>query len=71
MSQLANVWVFSDNVERYAELMTGARQYGKRVYAIVQGSAHVGRVKAPMSGASKRLALMRLLSLNHIRICSA
>ncbi|EBL9716079.1 electron transfer flavoprotein subunit alpha, partial [Salmonella enterica] len=46
MSQLANVWVFSDNVERYAELMTGARQYGKRVYAIVQGSAHVGRVKA-------------------------
>lgn len=46
MSQLANVWVFSDNVERYAELMTGARQYGKRVYAIVQGSAHVERVKA-------------------------
>lgn len=63
MSQLANVWVFSDNVERYAELMTGARQYGKRVYAIVR--------EAPMSGASKRLALMRLLSLNHIRICSA
>ncbi|EAU1169052.1 electron transfer flavoprotein subunit YdiR, partial [Salmonella enterica subsp. enterica serovar Heidelberg str. RI-11-013343] len=25
MNHLANVWVFSDNVERYAELMTGAR----------------------------------------------
>ncbi|ESJ43958.1 electron transfer flavoprotein subunit YdiR, partial [Salmonella enterica subsp. enterica serovar Cubana str. CFSAN001083] len=24
MNHLANVWVFSDNVERYAELMTGA-----------------------------------------------
>ncbi len=26
MNHLANVRVFSDNVERYAELMTGARQ---------------------------------------------
>lgn len=29
MNHLANVWVFSDNVERYAELMTGARQWEK------------------------------------------
>ncbi len=38
MNHLANVWVFSDNVERYAELMTGARQWEreKKVYAIVQ-----------------------------------
>ncbi|MGS9169618.1 hypothetical protein ACQWF0_25310, partial [Salmonella enterica subsp. enterica serovar Infantis] len=27
MNNLANVWVFSDNVESYAELMTGARQW--------------------------------------------
>lgn len=38
MSKLANVWVFSDNVERYAELMTGARQWGEHVHLIVQGS---------------------------------
>ncbi len=30
MNHLANVWVFSDNVERYAELMTGARQWGEK-----------------------------------------
>ncbi|VEA07278.1 electron transfer flavoprotein subunit alpha [Salmonella enterica subsp. enterica serovar Sanjuan] len=30
MNHLANVWVFSDNAERYAELMTGARQWEKK-----------------------------------------
>lgn len=38
MSKLANVWVFSDNVERYAELMAGARLWGEQVHLIVQGS---------------------------------
>ena len=45
MSQLTHVWVFSDNVERYAELMAGARQWGQQVYAIVQGSEQAARVK--------------------------
>ncbi len=46
MSQLTNVWVFSDNVERYSELMTGARQWGQQVYAVVQDDAQVAAVKA-------------------------
>ncbi|EGT4255577.1 electron transfer flavoprotein subunit alpha [Citrobacter amalonaticus] len=45
MSQLTHVWVFSDNVERYAELMTGARQWGQQVYAIVQGCEQAAYVK--------------------------
>ena len=45
MSQLTHVWVFSDNVERYAELMAGARQWGQQVYAIVQGSEQAAQVK--------------------------
>ncbi len=45
MSQLTHVWVFSDNVERYAELMAGARQWGQQVYAIVQGSEQAAHVK--------------------------
>lgn len=45
MSKLANVWVFSDNVERYAELMTGARQWGEHVHLIVQGSEQANQVK--------------------------
>lgn len=45
MSKLANVWVFSDNVERYAELMTGARQWGEQVHLIVQGNEQVEQVK--------------------------
>ena len=45
MSQLTHVWVFSDNVESYAELMAGARQWGQQVYAIVQGSEQAARVK--------------------------
>jgi len=44
MSKLANVWVFSDNVERYAELMTGARQWGEQVHIIVQGSEQANQV---------------------------
>lgn len=36
MSKLTNVWVFSDNPERYAELFGGAQQWGQQVYAIVQ-----------------------------------
>lgn len=46
MNHLANVWVFSDNVERYAELMTGARQWGEKVYTIVQGNTEIDYVKA-------------------------
>ncbi|QZN94365.1 electron transfer flavoprotein subunit alpha [Symbiopectobacterium purcellii] len=45
MSQLTNVWVFSDNVERYSELMTGARQWGQQVYAVVQDDTQVAAVK--------------------------
>ncbi|MBA7801670.1 electron transfer flavoprotein subunit alpha [Citrobacter freundii] len=44
MSKLANVWVFSDNAERYAELMTGARQWGEQVHIIVQGSEQANQV---------------------------
>ncbi len=36
MSKLTNVWVFSDNPERYAELFGGAQQWGQQVYAIVR-----------------------------------
>ena len=46
MSKLANVWVFSDNVERYAELMTAARQWGEQVHLIVQGNEQADQVKA-------------------------
>lgn len=46
MSQLTNVWVFSDNQERYAELMTCARQCGQQVYAIVKGTEQANHVKA-------------------------
>ena len=46
MSKLANVWVFSDNLERYAELMTGARQWGEQVHLIVQGNEQADQVKA-------------------------
>lgn len=46
MSQLTNVWVFSDNVERYSELMTGARQWGQQVYAVVQDDTQIAAVKA-------------------------
>nr|EHL6942725.1 electron transfer flavoprotein subunit alpha [Citrobacter freundii]EHL6954574.1 electron transfer flavoprotein subunit alpha [Citrobacter freundii] len=45
MSKLANVWVFSDNVERYAELMVGARLWGEQVHLIVQGNEQVNQVK--------------------------
>ncbi len=41
MNHLANVWVFSDKVERYAELMTGARQWGEKVYAIVRKETRI------------------------------
>ncbi|MTH46905.1 electron transfer flavoprotein subunit alpha [Intestinirhabdus alba] len=44
MSQVTNVWVFSDNVDRYGELMAGARQWGARVYAIVAGAEQADRV---------------------------
>lgn len=46
MSKLTNVWVFSDNVERYGELMAGARQWGEHVYALVQDSEQVARLKS-------------------------
>lgn len=46
MSKLTNVWVFSDNVERYGELMSGARQWGEHVYAIVQDNEQVARLKS-------------------------
>ncbi|SCB72571.1 electron transfer flavoprotein alpha subunit apoprotein [Kosakonia oryzendophytica] len=46
MSQLTRVWVLSDNAERYAELMTGARQWGQQVHAIVYGAEQASRLQA-------------------------
>lgn len=45
MSKLANVWVFSDNTDRYADLLAGARQWGARVDALVQNNGVVPTVK--------------------------
>ncbi|EPJ5576473.1 electron transfer flavoprotein subunit alpha [Citrobacter farmeri] len=64
MSQLTHVWVFSDNVERYAELMAGARQWGQQVYAIVQGSEQAARVK-PL-GADGIIVLAKTSELQRI-----
>lgn len=64
MSQLTHVWVFSDNVERYAELMAGARQWGQQVYAIVQGSEQAARVK-PL-GADGIIVLEKTSELQRI-----
>ncbi|EOD1043237.1 TPA: electron transfer flavoprotein subunit alpha [Citrobacter farmeri] len=64
MSQLTHVWVFSDNVERYAELMAGARQWGQQVYAIVQGYEQAARVK-PL-GADGIIVLEKTSELQRI-----
>lgn len=64
MSQLTHVWVFSDNVERYAELMAGARQWGQQVYAIVQGSEQAARVKS--LGADGIIVLEKTSELQRI-----
>lgn len=64
MSQLTHVWVFSDNVERYAELMAGARQWGQQVYAIVQGSEQAAHVK-PL-GADRIIVLDKTSDLQRI-----
>lgn len=64
MSQLTHVWVFSDNVERYAELMAGACQWGQQVYAIVQGSEQAARVK-PL-GADGIIVLEKTSELQRI-----
>ncbi|HFQ8228297.1 TPA: electron transfer flavoprotein subunit alpha [Citrobacter amalonaticus] len=64
MSQLTHVWVFSDNVERYAELMAGARQWGQQVYAIVQGSEQAARIK-PL-GADGIIVLEKTSELQRI-----
>ncbi|MEM0673787.1 electron transfer flavoprotein subunit alpha [Dickeya oryzae] len=45
MSKVANVWVFSDNTERYADLLAGARQWGERVDVLVQHDDVVSAVK--------------------------
>ncbi|MEC5319617.1 electron transfer flavoprotein subunit alpha [Brenneria populi subsp. brevivirga] len=45
MSKLTNVWVFSDNLDRYAELLAGARQWGETVNALVQNGDAVPAVK--------------------------
>jgi len=46
MSQLTHVWVLSDNAERYAELLSGARLWGQQVHAIVYGAEQVKRVQS-------------------------
>ncbi|WP_373869395.1 hypothetical protein [Escherichia albertii] len=35
MSKISNVWVFSDSVDRYADLLAGAHQLGERVNAVI------------------------------------
>lgn len=35
MSKISTVWVFSDNADRYADLLAGARQLGERVNAVI------------------------------------
>ncbi|MFE8100001.1 electron transfer flavoprotein subunit alpha [Brenneria goodwinii] len=45
MSKLTNVWVFSDNIDRYADLLAGARQWGEHVNVLVQDSDAVSSVK--------------------------
>ncbi|MGM3161988.1 electron transfer flavoprotein subunit alpha [Dickeya undicola] len=45
MSKLANVWVFSDSTDRYADLLAGARQWGASVDALVQNNGVVPTVK--------------------------
>ncbi|MBJ9598155.1 electron transfer flavoprotein subunit alpha [Citrobacter werkmanii] len=64
MSKLANVWVFSDNIERYAELMTGARQWGEQVHIIVQGSEQASRAKR--LGADEIIVLEQISPLQRI-----
>lgn len=64
MSQLTHVWVFSDNIERYAELMAGARLWGQQVCAVVQGNEQVERIK-PL-GADSILVLEKNSELQRI-----
>ncbi|AKP35247.1 electron transfer flavoprotein subunit alpha [Yersinia aleksiciae] len=45
MSKLTNVWVFSDNRDRYAELLAGARQWGAKVNVLVQRGDAVPAIK--------------------------
>ncbi|TKI02930.1 electron transfer flavoprotein subunit alpha [Martelella alba] len=45
MKKLANVWVFSDVVDRYAELLAGARQWGEHVYVVVADDTTAAAVK--------------------------
>ena len=45
MSKLTNVWVFSDNLDRYAELLAGARQWGAQVNAVVLSDDAITTVK--------------------------
>ncbi|WJY16554.1 electron transfer flavoprotein subunit alpha [Pectobacteriaceae bacterium CE90] len=46
MSKLTNVWVFSDNIDRYAELLAGARQWGEHVNVLVQDADTVPGIKS-------------------------
>ena len=45
MSKLTNVWVFSDNLDRYAELLAGARQWGEQVNVLVLGGENTPSIK--------------------------
>ncbi|WP_431223576.1 electron transfer flavoprotein subunit alpha [Serratia sp. L9] len=64
MSKLTNIWVFSDNVERYGELMAGARLWGEQVYAVVQDNEQASRIK-PL-GADRILILEKTSALQRI-----
>lgn len=38
MNKVSNVWIFSDVIDRLAEVVSGAREFGEKVSAIVIGS---------------------------------
>ncbi|EEU9596201.1 FAD-binding protein [Escherichia albertii] len=44
MSKISNVWVFSDSVDRYADLLAGAHQLGERVNAVIWNEEDAAQV---------------------------
>lgn len=44
MSKISNVWVFSNSVDRYADLLAGAHQLGERVNAVIWNEEDAAQV---------------------------
>lgn len=45
MSKISNVWVFSDSIDRYADLLAGARQLGECVNAVIWNEGDITQVR--------------------------